>query len=216
MTKVEQRTARWSRRPPEDRQADILSAAQRVFARSSYDQVGMADVAREAGVSRALVNHYFGSKRELYLRTLQIVATQGPTQVRTDLSLSVEDMVAANADSWLDFVEANPNTTMAISGGAFAGDRESLAALSELRDELVDRMLANHFGDMEIPPTARLAMRAYTGLWEVAVRDWLVEGRATREEVRLLLVESLLAIVREVIPRLLAAEPQVTKRMVSG
>ena len=215
MGKVEHGTARWSRRPPEDRQADILSAAQRVFARSSYDQVGMADVAREAGVSRALVNHYFGSKRDLYLQTLQIVAAQGPTQVRTDLSLPVEDMVAANADSWLDFVEANPNTTMAISGGAFAGDRESLAALSELRDELVDRMLANHFGDVEIPPPARLAMRAYTGLWEVAVRDWLVEGRATREEVRLLLVESLLAIVREVIPRL-AAEPQVTKRIVSG
>jgi AcrR family transcriptional regulator len=176
----------------------------------------MADVATEAGISRALVNHYFGSKRELYLETLHVVAAQGPSQVRTDLSLPVEEMVAANADSWLDFVEANPNTTMAISGGAFAGDRESLAALSELRDALVDRMLANHFGDdVDIPPSARLALRAYTGLWEVAVRDWLVEGLATREEVRVLLVESLLAIVREVIPRL-DAVPQVTKRIVSG
>src|SRR4051794_36623034 len=163
----------------------------------------MADVAAEAGVSRALVNHYFGSKRELYLETLRVVASQGPSQVRTDLDLPVEDMVAANADSWLDFVEANPNTTMAMSGGgAFAGDRESEKALSDLRDELVDRMLANHFGSASIPPPARLAMRAYTGLWEVAVRDWLVEGLATREEVRELLVQSLLALVREVIPRL--------------
>jgi AcrR family transcriptional regulator len=215
---VERRTARWSRRPPEDRRADILAASQRVFAHASYDQIGMADVAREAGVSRALVNHYFGSKRELYLETLKVVAAQGPDQVRTDLELPVREMVAANADSWLDFVEANPNTTLAMSGGgAFAGDPESERELSDLRDALVDRMIANHFGGADIPPSARLAFRAYTGLWEVAVRDWLVGERATREEVRALLVESLLVIVREVIPRLAEFDkPQFTKRMVKG
>src|SRR3954454_6874747 len=181
---MEAKTGRWTRRDPADRRANILEAARRVFADAPYGSVNMADVAREAGVSRALVNHYFGSKRELYLETLKVVAAEGPTQVHTNLSLPVEEMVAANADSWLDFVEDNPNTTMAISGGAFAGDRESLAALSELRDALVDRMLLNPFGDVEIPPSARLALRAYTGLWEVAVRDWLLEGLATRDEVR--------------------------------
>jgi hypothetical protein len=87
--------------------------------------------------------------------------------------------------------------------------------LAEIRDELVDRMLLNHFGDAEIAPTVRLALRAYTGLFEVAARDWLITGRASRDQVRALLVECLLAIVREAAPKL-AAVDQETNRMVSG
>jgi hypothetical protein len=76
-------------------------------------------------------------------------------------------------------------------------------------------MLLNHFGDVEIAPTVRRALRAYTGLFEVAARDWLITGRATRGQVRLLLVECLLAIVPEGAPKLAVAD-QETKRMVSG
>ena len=49
------------RRPPEVAKLEILNAADRVFAESQPDQVGLKEVAREAGVSHALVTHYFGS-----------------------------------------------------------------------------------------------------------------------------------------------------------
>jgi AcrR family transcriptional regulator len=213
---MEARTARWRRHAPADRRAAILRAAQRVFGRSPYASVGMADVAREAGVSRALVNHYFGSKRQLFIETLRRTAAAAPAAVRTDLALPVEEMVAANTDSWLDYVEANPHMLLALAGaGPFAADAEAQELLAELRDELVDRMLLNHFGEGDVAPPVRLALRAYTGLFDVAVRDWIVTGRASRAQVHALLVESLLAIVREAVPRLVA-EDQVTKRMVSG
>jgi AcrR family transcriptional regulator len=208
--------ARWTRRDPQDRRADILDAARRVFADAPYESVNMADVARAAGISRALVNHYFGSKRELFIETLRAVAAAAPDVVRTDLDLSVEAMVARNADAWLDHVEANVNTSLAIGGvGPFGADPEAAEMLAEIRDELVDRMLLNHFGGAEIAPTVRLALRAYTGLFEVAARDWLITGRASRDQVRALLVECLLAIVREAVPKL-AAVDQETNRMVSG
>jgi AcrR family transcriptional regulator len=208
--------ARWTRRDPEDRRAAILAAARRVFADAPYEAVNMSDVARAAGVSRALVNHYFGSKRELFIETLRAVAAAAPAVVRTDLHLPVEEMVARNADAWLDHVQANVNTSLAIAGvRPFGDDPEAAGPLGEIRDQLVDRMLLNHFGDVEIAPTVRLALRAYTGLFEVAARDWLIAGRATRDQVRVLLVECLLAIVREAAPKLAAAD-QETKRMVSG
>ena len=177
----------------------------------------MADVASEAGVSRALVNHYFGSKRELFVETLRVVTADAPQLVRTDLDLPVEEMVAANLSSWLDFVEANRHTTLAISGGGqFGSDPDTQDAVSDMRDALVDRMLSNHFGDdAEIPENARLALRAFSGMISVAILDWLDTGRATREEVHALLVLSMLAIVREVIPRL-PDSSQVTNRVVSG
>lgn len=49
----------------------ILAAAERVFARHLPDVVGLKEVAREAGVSHALVTHYFGTYAKLVEATLE-------------------------------------------------------------------------------------------------------------------------------------------------
>ncbi len=49
------------RRAPEEARQEILDAADRVFAESQPDHVGLKDVGREAGVSHALITHYFGT-----------------------------------------------------------------------------------------------------------------------------------------------------------
>jgi len=46
----------------EDKRAQILAAAVRVFARQGYESTRVGDVAKEAGVAYGLVYHYFGSK----------------------------------------------------------------------------------------------------------------------------------------------------------
>lgn len=50
-----------ARRSPEEARALILAAAVRLFEQRGPDAVGLKDVAREAGVSHALVTHYFGT-----------------------------------------------------------------------------------------------------------------------------------------------------------
>ena len=49
------------RRSPEQAREELLDAAERVFVEFQPDQVGLKDVAREAGVSHALITHYFGT-----------------------------------------------------------------------------------------------------------------------------------------------------------
>ena len=49
------------RRPPETARREILDAAERVFTVSQPDRVGLKEVAAEAGVSHALITHYFGT-----------------------------------------------------------------------------------------------------------------------------------------------------------
>lgn len=49
------------RRSPEEARLEILDAADRVFVEFQPDQVGLKDVGREAGVSHALITHYFGT-----------------------------------------------------------------------------------------------------------------------------------------------------------
>ncbi len=61
---------RWIRRP-ESRPAEILKAAFAVFAEAGYERTTIADVGRRAGVSPALVVHYFGTKAELFAAVIQ-------------------------------------------------------------------------------------------------------------------------------------------------
>lgn len=59
------------RRSPELARTELLDAAERVFAQHPPDQVGLKEVAREAGVSHALITHYFGTFAGLIEATLQ-------------------------------------------------------------------------------------------------------------------------------------------------
>lgn len=57
-------------RNAEATRAAILAAARERFARESYDDVGMRDIAGDVGVDAALVSRYFGSKEELFTAVL--------------------------------------------------------------------------------------------------------------------------------------------------
>ncbi|MBO9396145.1 TetR family transcriptional regulator [Shimia sp. R9_2] len=48
----------------------IFDAAERVFSRHGYDAASIRDIAAEAGVQGALVNHHGGSKEELFWRVV--------------------------------------------------------------------------------------------------------------------------------------------------
>ncbi|SFT76676.1 transcriptional regulator, TetR family [Pseudovibrio denitrificans] len=70
MTAKETKAAEKSR-DAEATRAAILSAAQKHFAASGFDGVGVRDIARDAGVNAALINRYFGSKEQLFFKATQ-------------------------------------------------------------------------------------------------------------------------------------------------
>ena len=52
--------------PPEKRD-NIINAALYLFGRSGYKKTSAADIAAKAGISKPMIFHYFGSKKNLYL-----------------------------------------------------------------------------------------------------------------------------------------------------
>lgn len=54
--------------------ARILDAAMRCFSRASYDDVGLRDIAADAGVDAAHVHRSFGSKQALFMAALEEAA----------------------------------------------------------------------------------------------------------------------------------------------
>src|SRR6478752_6076058 len=70
---AERRPARTGRRPgnPDTRRA-ILDAARGAFAESGFDGSSIRRIAGRAGVDPALVHHYFGTKDDLFMATIEI------------------------------------------------------------------------------------------------------------------------------------------------
>lgn len=52
---------------PEEKQQRVINAGFRIFAQNSYKKSPMSEIAVEAGISKALLFHYFHNKKELYL-----------------------------------------------------------------------------------------------------------------------------------------------------
>ncbi|MBC7338085.1 MAG: helix-turn-helix transcriptional regulator, partial [Clostridia bacterium] len=55
---------------PPDRREKLLEAAIREFAEKGYGGASTNAIVREAGISKGLLFHYFGSKKDLFLAAL--------------------------------------------------------------------------------------------------------------------------------------------------
>lgn len=59
---------------PEEKRLAIINAGYRVFSKNSYKKSPVSEIAAEAGISKALLFHYFKNKKELYLYLLNNAA----------------------------------------------------------------------------------------------------------------------------------------------
>lgn len=199
---------------PAQRRGEILHAAARAFSARPYDEVHVDEIAREAGASRALLNHYFGDKRGLFLAVARMIVERIPATVRTDLTeLSAAEMVDANTAAWLDAVEEGRATFLAFTGGGPIGRDPELEALQdELRDRIATRMLTNHLATTDFPPAALFTMRATFGAIERAVIDWISGKGGTRAETHALIANSIIATIHDVLPAVEAADAESQKK----
>jgi TetR/AcrR family transcriptional regulator len=60
---------------PVEKQNTIIDAALKVFGANGYKKASASDIATAAGISKAMVFHYFGSKKALYLYLIEYCGT---------------------------------------------------------------------------------------------------------------------------------------------
>lgn len=197
---------RFKRLDTAERRDQILSAARRLFSDRHYGAVSTADIADAAGVTRGLVHHYFGGKRELYLEVVRSLLELPPGLFAEQLaSGDTETALAAAVDRWLDVSERSGAVLLAAHGAqGFGRDAEVEAIFDRARERTADAVIAILRPGKpvtEAPVELRAAVRAYAGFVESATFDWLRGGPLSREQLRELLVGGLLALDRDVIPR---------------
>ncbi len=205
---------RWQRLDHDERRGQILSCARRLFSERNYATVSTSDIAREAGVARGLLHHYFGTKRDLYLEVVRSLLRMpsGPVPLQS-ADRSLESVISDSVERWMEMLERNRGTWLAVLGAQGLGsDPEVEAILDDAREQTADRLIAAlRVGeDSEPCPELRAVIRAYSGLAEATSVEWLQRRRLTREQAHTLLVQGFLSIVRDVLPAVEAADAGAT------
>src|SRR6188768_3924548 len=85
----------------------MLDAANALFAERGYEEVSVEDIARSAGVTRGLVHHYFGGRKDVYLALLERLESVREEGLRPPVGRSARARVADTVSRWLDWTEAN-------------------------------------------------------------------------------------------------------------
>jgi AcrR family transcriptional regulator len=93
----------------EERRTGILDSALAVFSASGYHSSSIDDIAREAGVSKALIYEHFASKQELYADLIarnarELTQRLGAALVGVELE-SGASRLAIGLDAFFSFVE---------------------------------------------------------------------------------------------------------------
>jgi TetR/AcrR family transcriptional regulator len=132
-------------------EADILQAAEQVFARAGYAGATMAEIAERAGVPKSNLHYYFGTKREIYRAVLTHILA---------LWLAPTDSIREDNDPGValsDYIEAKMRLTAThpdasrvfanevLHGATEIGDilRGELRALVERKAAVIERWIAD-------------------------------------------------------------------------
>ena len=177
----------------DERRRRLLELGTDLFARFSYDELSMARIAREAGISKALMYHYFPSKQAYFAAALEEKAGELATLTETDPSLPPLDQLTGSLDAFLGWVDDNRE--------AYGKLVRSAAAIPEVR-EVVDRVrdmtsarILEGLATGGAAPPMRAAVRAWLWFMDGAILDWIEHRDIDRERLQGLLLGTLLGAV---------------------
>jgi AcrR family transcriptional regulator len=182
--------AAYTRMPVDERREQLLKLGAELFARHSFGELSMARIAREAGISKALVYHYFPSKRDFFVATLQDAAEEIARRTQPDPELPATEALSASLDAFLAWVEENELAYRKLMESA-GSVPEVGELISQVRDRTSARILDGLGVGIDPPPKLRSAARAWLWFMDGAILDWLDHRDLGRGELRDLLLGSL-------------------------
>jgi AcrR family transcriptional regulator len=178
----------YTRLPVDERRRQLLELCTELFARHSFGELSMARIAREAGISKALLYHYFPSKQDLFLATLQQAAEEVRRRTEPDPTLPPAAALAASLDAFLAWVSENELAYRKLIESA--GTVPEVGALiAEVRDRTSERILDGLGAGGA--PKVRAAVRAWLWFMDGAILDWLEHRDLDRGQLGELLLGSL-------------------------
>ena len=187
-------TPAYRRLDVDERRRRLLEQGAELFSRHAYADLSMAAIAREAGISKALLYHYFPSKQAFFVATLEQQAAELAARVDdVDPALPPPAQLAAALDAFLGWVEEHAEGYGKLLVGA-ATHPEVRELVEGVRRQTAERILAGIAPD-PAPPAVRAAVHGWLWFMDGVLADWLEHRDLDRDALRGLLLGTLLGAV---------------------
>ena len=183
-------TPAYTRLQVDERRRQLLERATELFATHGYDELSMAKIAREAGVSKPLLYHYFPNKRDLFEAVLGQAAEEHLQRIRTDETLPPTDRLTAALSAFLTWIDANRGAYEKLMRSA--GIPEVRELIDRVREDTAQQILDGLVPDGPPPPKVRAAVRGWLWYMDGVNMDWVEKGGMDVDDVHGLLLGSLL------------------------
>jgi AcrR family transcriptional regulator len=171
----------------DERRRQLLELGAQLFTTRPYDELSMSKIAAEAGISKALLYHYFPSKQAFFEETLSAWAGELRERTEPDPDLPPIEQLQGSLGAFLELVEEN-----AVAYRSLMDTATSVPEIRDLIDEVrrltVDRILDGLYPDAAAPPKARIAVSGWLWFMDGACLNWIEHRDIGREELRDLLL----------------------------
>lgn len=177
------------RMSPDSRREQLLELGVQLFATRSLDELGIDVLAEEAGISRGLLYHYFGSKQEFHEAVVrrsveQLIEVTAPVDAP-----DVVTRLARSLERYVDYVVEHHAAYVSIVRAAGGTNQTMRDIYESARGALVDRIFESatpeELADVAVPdtPAMRLLARGWSAYAELVVLGWVEDDRGlTREQ----------------------------------
>jgi AcrR family transcriptional regulator len=180
----------YRRLQPEERRRRLLERGAELFARHSYDELSMREIARAAGISKPLLYHYFPSKRAFFQATLAQAAEELRARTEPDPSLPPLDQLRGSLEAFLELIDENALAYRKLMQSVTSVP-EVREVVEEVRTRTAARILEGLYPD-RVLPKARVAVHAWLWFMDGACLNWIEHRDISRDELRDLLLGTLL------------------------
>jgi AcrR family transcriptional regulator len=175
----------------DERRGQLLELGERLFTTHAYSELSMARIAREAGISKALLYHYFPGKQAYFEATLRNAAEELRERTEPDPSQPPEQQLAASLDAYLGWIDEHREAYVKLL--RTAGEVPAVGALVEdVRGRTAQRILTGLGG---ATPQRRAAVRGWLWFVDGACLDWIEHRDIARDELRTVLLGTLLGAI---------------------
>ena len=184
----------YTRLDVDERRRRLLELGADLFTRFAYDELSMARIAKEAGISKALLYHYFPSKEAYFVATLEEKAAELEARTQPDPSLPPFEQLSGSLDAYLGWVQENASSFDKMIRSSHAVP-EVRALLDRVRADTVKRISEGLSPEGPPSPVLRTAVRGWLGFMDGACLDWVEHGDVDREVLHGLLLSTLMGAV---------------------
>ncbi len=147
----------------------------------------MREIAEMAGISKALLYHYFPSKTELFKAAAAQYAGELQALIAPDGVGTPVEQLNRSLDAYLGWIQANSLAWRKLMQSA-ATLPEAGQFLETFRIETLSQILDHLTGAQDPPPLLRNALHGWLGYVDATLIDWTEHDDLAREQVHGLIV----------------------------